>query len=50
MNELIDVLDLLADAGQEPLEGEDSVSAGRNMYRAIMGIRSVHYMAIFTCI
>ena len=42
--------DLLAEAGQEPLEGEDSLSAGRNLYRAIMGIKSVHYMAIFALI
>ena len=50
MNKLINALDLLAEGGQEPLEGEDSVSAGRNMYRAILGIRSVHYMAIFALI
>ncbi|KAF8911268.1 MFS general substrate transporter [Mucidula mucida] len=42
--------DIFADAGQEPAEGESTADGGRNLYRAIFGIKSVHFLAFFALI
>ncbi len=41
-------VDVLAEAGQHPVEGEGQT--GQNIYRAIFGIKSVHFLAIFALI
>ncbi len=43
-------VDIFADAGQEPAEGESTADGGRNLYRAIFGIKSVHFLAFFALI
>ncbi|KAF9021400.1 MFS general substrate transporter [Hymenopellis radicata] len=40
--------DILAEAGQHPVEGESA--NGQNIYRAIFRIKSVHFLAIFALV
>ncbi|KAK0435326.1 major facilitator superfamily domain-containing protein, partial [Desarmillaria tabescens] len=41
---------LLAEAGQEPGESDAAGSRGANLYRSILNIKAVHFLAIFALI
>ncbi len=47
-SDILPCVDVLAEAGHHPMGGEGQTD--ENVYRAIFGIKSVHFLAIFAVI